>query len=199
MKNARLLLEIGNYMYSKSKHFIFFAPFGFAVLLITLFFCGEYSSLYLLLSGPYAFVNFLVFGWYALIIIGACAVWPYFMGLILIGIGQIAQNTSIEIQNETAATSNVKNTAPAPSANPQHNAKTAPTHTSVPHSEHWECSVCHTKNPLSRDDCSSCGAVKKYAGKAAPTIANDKWLCGSCGAENSKNYGQCKKCGQFRG
>lgn len=93
MKNANLLLEIGESMYEKTKRFIFFGPCGLGALLITLLFCGEYAPKYLAFSGHYVFVNVLIGFWYLMIAIGACVVFPYFMGLILIGLGQIAKNT----------------------------------------------------------------------------------------------------------
>lgn len=93
MDNANLLLRIGKSMYNKTKNLIFFGPFGLGALLITLLFCGKYASRYLVLSGGYVFVNVMIGFWYLMIAIGACVVFPYFLGLVLIGIGQIAKNT----------------------------------------------------------------------------------------------------------
>ena len=93
MKNAQLLLSIGNSIYSKTKNLTFLGPIGLGGLLITLLFCGEHAAKYLTFSGWYPVVNILIGVWYLLIAIGFCVVFPYFMSLILIGIGQIAQNT----------------------------------------------------------------------------------------------------------
>ena len=93
MENANLLLRIGSFMYKNSRSMILFGPFGLIALVITLLFCGEHAVEYMAFSGHYAFVNIMIGLWYLMIAIGACVVFPYFMGLILIGIGQIAKNT----------------------------------------------------------------------------------------------------------
>ena len=93
MKNANLLSSIGESMYNNTKNLILFGPVGLGALLITMFFCGEYAPLYLAFGGYYPIVNVLVGIWYLMIAIGASVVFPYFMGLILIGVGQIAKNT----------------------------------------------------------------------------------------------------------
>ena len=166
MKNAKLLLDIGNSMYNKSKNFIFFAPVGFVALFVTLFFCGEYASLYLVLGGPYAFVNFLVVGLYIIIMIGACAVWPYFMGLILIGIGQIAENTckgeTSEAVNSTTQTSVytpkvVSNQSATQSSS---NAKQGMSAKAIITEDGWICGNCQTKNSMNYGQCKKCGKFR---------------------------------------
>ena len=106
MKNSHLLLNIGNWLYKVSKYFIFFGPVGLGLLLITVLFCGQYALDYLLLSGYYPIVNYWVGFCYFLIVIGSIVVWPYFMGLILIGIGQIAKNTLPQVPAEAQSPSN---------------------------------------------------------------------------------------------
>ena len=166
MKNAKLLLDIGNSMYSKSKNFIFFAPFGFAVLLITLFFCGEYATEYLVLSGPYAFVNFLLVGWYVIILIGACAVWPFFMGLILIGIGQIAENTckaeTSEVVNSTTQSSVYTPTVVSSQSTTQStsNTKQVMSAKAIITEDGWICGNCQTKNSMNYGQCKKCGKFR---------------------------------------
>ena len=102
INNANLLLQIGEAMYNKTKNLILFGPVGLGCLLITMICCGEYATRYLVFSGAYAFVNMLVGFWYLMIAIGVCVVPPYFMGLILIGIGQIAKNTDPSNNNNSS-------------------------------------------------------------------------------------------------
>lgn len=176
MENANLLLNIGNFMYKKSKNFIFFAPVGIVCLLITMLFCGEYAQLYLVFSGAYAFVNFLVFGFYVMIAIGFCAVWPYFMGLILIGIGQIALNTS-DATVPQANNSDVSSTTERSSA-----------------SSATECSTASSVTAYRAET----PATPCQPRPAVNTPKPSKWVCDKCQTENSTNYSQCKKCGNFR-
>lgn len=156
MKNASLLLEIGNNMYCKTKNYIFFAPGGFLALLITVALCGEYAAAYLLLSGHYAFVNFLVFMWYIFIAIGLCVVWPYFMGLILIGIGQIAENTcpkATDVPQKSDAASKIVTPSIRAEEARKTNANEAITN-------EWICENCQKSNHSSRNVCWYCGENK---------------------------------------
>ena len=120
MDNANLVLTTGKSMYNNTKHLIWCGPFGLGSLLITLFFCGEYAPLYLIFSGDYEIVNVLIGLWYLLIVIGICVVFPYFMGLVLIGIGQIAENT---ILDKDMVREPVHQPAPTPVAAPKKTAK----------------------------------------------------------------------------
>lgn len=146
MKNANLLLSIGSTMYEKTKNLIFFGPAGLALLLITAVLCGEYAWDYLLMNGHYFIVNVWVFLCYALILIGSCVVWPYFMGLLLIGIGQIAKNTSGEEQSVVSKTNPV--TKPVVSA------------TSTTGSGNWICSSCGKENNHLEISCQKCGVYR---------------------------------------
>ena len=167
MKNANLLLQLGNNMYYKAKKFIFCAPLGFLLLLITAFFCGEYAAAYLLLGGHYFGVNLLVLVWYAIIAVGLCAVWPYFMGLILIGIGQIAKNTSTEAPSETEVTySKIRNAAASVKKTVESKPVMTPSALSKDKVEeakqrgNWICSCCGKENTKGFTYCEKCGMSK---------------------------------------
>lgn len=167
MKNAELLLNIGNNMYNKAKYFIYFAPVGFLCILIASALCGEYASEYLMLCGHYFLVNFLFFGFYIYFGIGLCAVFPYYMGLILIGIGQIAANTSPDITDNTITDTNVSADA---KLNTDTNIKKT---TGVCNAEdaavlkdirigdgNWRCTNCQTVNSNNYGQCKKCGKFK---------------------------------------
>ena len=131
MDNANLLLNIGKKMYEKSKNFVFFLPAGCLCLLLTLIFAGEYALDYLAFAGYYPIVNVLMAGWYLLILIGSFALPVFFVGLILIGLGQIAKNTC------------------------------APEVTTAPASaDMWVCKHCNTQNSLNYSQCKKCGNYK---------------------------------------
>ena len=167
MKNADLLLRLGEYMYSKAKRFIFCAPIGFLFLLITALFCGEYTARYLLLGGHYFGVNLMVLVCYAMIGVGLCAVWPYFMGLILIGLGQIAKNTSTEAPSEAEETyAKIRNAAASVKKPVESKPVVTPSALSTERVEeakrrgNWICSCCGKENTKGFTFCEKCGMSK---------------------------------------
>ena len=149
MKNANLLLNIGSTMYENTKNLIFFGPAGLTLLLITAVLCGEHAWDYLLMSGHYVIVNIWVFVCYIMILIGGCVVWPYFMGLILIGVGQIAKNTSGE---EQIVVSNEK-----PSVKP---AVSSPSVKDPEYEGTWRCTSCGKENSHLEVNCQRCGVYR---------------------------------------
>ena len=151
MKNAELLLNIGKNMYNKAKNFIFYAPCGFTLMMIVALFCGEYASRYMLLCGPYLGVNLLFLGLYIIIGIGLCAVFPYYMGLILIGIGQIAANTSTDKSDNITDASGVSVTTGS-TDDPGIDKITSTSVTSNDfeiRKDIWICRNCQTENSIS--------------------------------------------------
>lgn len=86
-------MKTGENLYKAGKTIWPLLPLSLTVLMLTLLFCGEYAPAYATFTGHYVFVNLLVHVLYLLIGIGAVCVGLYFMGLILLGLGQIAMNT----------------------------------------------------------------------------------------------------------
>jgi len=176
MKNADLLLRIGHEMYSGAKKFIFFAPGGFFCLFITMLFCGKYATAYLLFSGHYASVNFLVFAWYVIIAIGLCAVFPYFIGLILIGLGQIAANTY------TATNSDTTTPAPQPAT--------------LNHQSPANKVAQETRKAVATNVPSSAQQSHDQSQHPTDNEHSDKyWTCGKCGSTNLHTRNHCWSCG----
>ena len=86
----------------------------------------------------------------------------YNLGMILIGLGQIAQNTAPPITSPSATVSNAKKTKTAEVETVKEEpAKKAPAPTENSYEEEfWLCGKCKTKNLNSREDCWSCGNKK---------------------------------------
>jgi hypothetical protein len=179
MENAQLLKQHGFSDYLACKKFYLCLPIGLVCLFITLLFCGEYASRYLIFSGYYPIVNILIGVWYLLIFVGAYATIGLYMGLILIGLGQIAENTCK--QDEVAEEADEKK----------------PLYTPAPQtSSTWICPHCSTTNKSSVQYCIECDTAKPQTGR--PQTSNT-WTCKHCNTMNSNNSSQCKRCGKYKG
>ena len=141
MNNAKLLLRIGSNLYKYTKSFILYAPIGLLGLLITFLLCDEHSFQSFTLNGSIEIVNYIVGVLYIMVAIGCIAIIPYFMGLVLIGLGQIAENTCR------------KPSSTSPIVFPATNKKDTPP-------GNWRCSSCGKENSNNNSCCDGCGMYK---------------------------------------
>ena len=93
MENTQLVMKKGKAMYSSAKVFAVLLVIGLVGVMITMAASGKYFVQYLGLAGPYFIVNLMMALWYIFLLLGFLAVPCYFIGLILIGIGQVCVNT----------------------------------------------------------------------------------------------------------
>ena len=160
MENAKLLLQTGTDMYNKYKYLKFLSPVGLVLLFITRGFCGEYAGRYLVLSGTFVAVNLLVFAWYVMILIGCYALLPYLVGLVLIGLGQIAMNTcTSEKRSVPTFTANTSVSAGSDTTQ-SNNERPVFTNSSTPPAGKWTCVNCGTENSVSYGQCKKCGQYR---------------------------------------
>ena len=138
--------------------------------------------------------------------LGVIAVPYYFVGLILIALGQIAINTAEPKEkpsvNTTPTTATEQQTAAT--STPAHTQKTA-TPPGISYVTRGSgtivCSHCKTKQNSTRNVCWNCGAKFVDAPTSSSTVNKPNvgtWQCPHCNTTNSMNYSQCKKCGKFK-
>ena len=148
MKNAKLVLSTGTQLYEANKKggFLFWSAAIMLVLLPFLSGEGEFDSSCLLLQASNSLLNCMVFLMYIALLIGIGIRLAYFVGLLLMALGEIAVNTCPDELNDAPVI--VK---PAVSQFQINVAKRG---------GNWICSSCGEKNRNSVDYCENCGMNK---------------------------------------
>ena len=163
MENAKLLLDTGEGYLPGGKYYkglCIIEGIIVTIIAIILLCCGEDAPKYMLLTGHYEFLNFIIGLAYLSLIIIPGIVFITFMALIVLGLGQIAKNTlpaSEENNADKVPTTSYDKVNNTPIIKEAEVRRTPP----VVNAGKWVCAHCQAENSMNYGQCKRCG---KYRG-----------------------------------